>query len=115
MLSSNAVDCPMGCPIKILEFIKFVTFTAGNPYLLLNSRANLCVCSHMTGTPKMGSFTSHKPPSRCCHKYMFSAILGLFDSKTIVHTHLSRRGPPRNTHGQLTAKLDTIWSYILNY
>ncbi len=41
--------------------IRFVTFTAGNFSLWLNSHASLYVCSHMTGTSKMGGETPHNP------------------------------------------------------
>ena len=146
MLSSNAVDCPMGqytspseCPIKILEFIKFVTITAGNPSLQLNGLA-FYVCSHMIGTPKMGCFCPSITPliSRGLHPPHPSRLV--WRSQTLYPTAtpdylqiLSQMhvlcyfgfiwqydysthpykwvGPPRNTHGQLMVKLQS-WTTL---
>ncbi len=74
-MSSNTVDRPMGqykrhvgCPIKNLEFVKLVPFSAATPPCGWIAMLAFCVCSHMTGTHKMGAFTSHNP-SWCLGDY----------------------------------------------
>jgi len=96
--------------MKMFKFIDFVTFTAGNPSLWLNSRATLCVCSHMTGTPKMGCFASLIPS-------ILGNLCPLVSSQTVpqidafsylefiwqyyYNTHPYKWvEPPRKNHGQ---------------